>query len=145
MVHASVRWNWRRVLKVSFLLPLILCSFTLTVHADDTLNCDDPQDQSSMTQCAGLDFEKADAELNAAWVDIKAAAVESDQAEGSGSKDNENALLASQRAWLSFRDAECAWQGFAARGGSMEPMLVSMCAAKLTRERIKQLQTGVSE
>jgi uncharacterized protein YecT (DUF1311 family) len=113
--------------------------------AEDAPQCDDAQDQSTMTRCAGLDYDKADSELNAAWIDIKAAAVESDQAVGDGSRDNENALLASQRAWITFRDAECEWQGFAARGGSMEPMLVSMCAAKLTRERIKQLQTGVSE
>jgi uncharacterized protein YecT (DUF1311 family) len=132
-------------MKFAFCFYAFFFSLVQLAAADDAPNCDDPQDQSTMTMCAGLDYEKADAELNAAWIDIKAAAVESDQAVGDGSRDNENALLASQRAWITFRDAECEWQGFAARGGSMEPMLVSMCAAKLTRERVKQLQTGVSE
>ena len=113
--------------------------------AEEPLNCLDPQDQMSMTQCAGLDFEKADKELNAIWPALKVQAIEDDKNEGKGLRDTENALLESQRAWLTFRDAECKWQGFAAHGGSMEPMLVNMCSAKLTRDRIKQLQTGVSE
>jgi uncharacterized protein YecT (DUF1311 family) len=119
--------------------------FVLPASAQDAPNCKDPQDQSTMTHCAALDFEAADVALNEAWGDIKAAAVESDDNEANGTHDYENALLASQRAWLKFRDDECFWQGFAAHGGSMEPMLVSMCSAKLTRERIKQLQTGISE
>ena len=118
---------------------------TACASAEEPLNCLDPQDQTSMTQCAGLDFEKADKELNAIWPALKAQAMEDDKAEGTGTQDTENALLESQRAWLAFRDAECKWQGFAAHGGSMEPMLVNICAAKLTRDRIKQLQTGVSE
>jgi uncharacterized protein YecT (DUF1311 family) len=113
--------------------------------AEEAPNCLDPQDQTSMTQCAGQDFEKADKELNAIWPALKAQAIEDDKTEGKGLQDTENALLESQRAWLTFRDAECKWQGFAAHGGSMEPMLVNICAAKLTRDRIKQLQTGVSE
>ena len=113
--------------------------------AEEPLNCLDPQDQMTMTQCAGLDFEKADNGLNAIWPALKAQAIEDDKNEGKGLHDTEDALMASQRAWLAFRDAECKWQGFAAHGGSMEPMLVNMCAAKLTRDRIKQLQTGVSE
>ena len=126
-------------------IATLICVLSAGAHAQDAPNCADPQDQATMTQCAGLDFEAADGELNAAWGEIKAAAVENDGAVGDGSHDYENALLGSQRAWLKFRDEECFWQGFAAHGGSMEPMLVSMCAAKLTRERIKQLQTGVSE
>jgi uncharacterized protein YecT (DUF1311 family) len=131
-------------MKYIYILAMLL-GFSSLASAEDAPNCLDPQDQSSMTQCAGLDFEKADAELNTAWVQIKSDAVTSDTEEGSGKHDYENALLASQRAWIKFRDEECFWQGFAAHGGSMEPMLVNMCAAKLTRERIKQLQTGVSE
>jgi uncharacterized protein YecT (DUF1311 family) len=123
----------------------ILLEFPSLAHADDTPNCKEPTDQATMTQCAGLDFQKADAELNVAWPQLKQDAVTSDMAEGPDKHDYENALVASQRAWIKFRDEECDWQGFAAHGGSMEPMLVNMCMAKLTRERVKQLETGVSE
>jgi uncharacterized protein YecT (DUF1311 family) len=112
-------------------------------RADDAPNCKDPQDQSSMTQCAGLDFEKADKELNALWPRLKSDAEASDQ--DTGKTEYADALLASQRAWIAFRDAECTWQGFEAHGGSMEPMIVNGCMARLTKQRIKQLQTGASE
>ena len=127
---------------------LVVCLFlslAIPANADETSNCKDPKDQATMTLCAGLDFVKADAELNEAWVEIKADAVLSDKNEDKGAHDYVEALLASQRAWIVFRDGECNWQGFAAHGGSMEPMLNSICMAKLTRDRIKQLQTGVSE
>jgi uncharacterized protein YecT (DUF1311 family) len=48
--------------------------------------------------------------------------------------------MASQRAWIAYRDAECIWQGFEAHGGSMEPMLVNACLAEKTTQRIKELQ-----
>lgn len=96
-----------------------------------------------MTLCAGLDFEKADKELNALWPTLKSDAEASDTA--AGTHEYADALLASQRAWITFRDAECIWQGYDAHGGSLEPMIVNVCSARLTRERIKQLQTGASE
>lgn len=93
-----------------------------------------------MTICAGLDYDKADKELNRIWPAIKAAAQESDAATGDGKTEFLDALMASQRAWIAYRDAQCAWQGFEAHGGSMEPMLVNGCLAALTEQRIKDLQ-----
>jgi len=126
---------------MKWLLALWLLS--TPAFAEDALNCKDPQDQQSMTQCAGLDFEKADKELNAIWPKLKAQAEENDK--DTGKREYTDALLASQRAWITFRNAECTWQGFEAHGGSMEPMIVNGCSARLTRERIKQLQEGPSE
>jgi uncharacterized protein YecT (DUF1311 family) len=113
--------------------------FATASLAEDEPDCKDPQDQSSMTFCAGKDFEKADQTLNAIWPKLKADALESDKNIGNGTTEYMDALLKSQRAWLSYRDAECLWQGFEAHGGSMEPMLVNACMAQLTEERIKQL------
>ncbi len=111
--------------------------------ADEALDCKDPKDQNSMTQCAALGFEAADKALNEAWPKLKADAEAND--EGTGKTEYAEALLASQRAWLAFRDAECNWQGFEAHGGSLEPMILYACKARLTKERITQLQTGASE
>ena len=123
-------------------MPLVFLMIT-PAFADDALNCKDPQDQSTMTMCAGLDFEKADKELNTLWPKLKADAETSDK--DTGKTEFFDALIASQRAWIVFRNAECSWQGFEAHGGSLEPMIVNGCSARLTRERIKQLQTGASE
>ncbi len=113
------------------------------VLAEDQLNCKKAISQMEMTQCAALDFEKADRELNLTWPKIKNDAEASDK--DSGKTEYVDALLKSQRAWLAFMDAECTWQGFEMHGGSGEPMVYYGCKARMTKQRIKQLQTGASE
>ncbi len=123
----------RAVLSVTFMVFIYTAA-----AAQDALDCANQMDQSTMTRCAGLDFEKADAELNRIWPEIRDEAKSTD--EGTGKTEFLDALMASQRAWLAYRDAECAWQGFEAHGGSMEPMLVNACLAQKTNDRIKELQ-----
>lgn len=60
-----------------------------------------------------------------------------------GQKGGEEALVKAQRAWIGYRDAQCLSWGFQARGGSMEPMLVSSCEADLTRKRTAELKALV--
>ena len=55
-------------------------------------------------------------------------------------KGAEQALLKAQRAWISYRDAQCENSGFQARGGTMEPMLVAGCLADLTDLRTRELK-----
>ena len=121
-------------------LVIAFALMALPARADDALNCKDPQDQSSMTQCAALDFETADKALNALWPKIKSTAEATDK--DTGKHEYADALLASQRAWLAYLEAQCKWQGFDMHGGSGEPMLYYGCKARLTTERIKELQLG---
>ena len=51
------------------------------------------------------------------------------------------ALLASQRAWLAFRDRECVVEGGELAGGSAQGMVIANCRARLTTERTAQLAT----
>ena len=51
-----------------------------------------------------------------------------------------DALVTAQRAWVAFRDANCALSGFQARGGSMEPMLISSCLAEMSGKRAEELR-----
>jgi uncharacterized protein YecT (DUF1311 family) len=127
------------------LVLTIACLIATPSRSDDAPNCADPPDQPVKTQCAQMDFEKAEAELNKIWPELKLQAEEEDKSDGPDKHDFADALTASQQSWTAFRDAECKWQSYAAKGDALEPMLVSICKAKLTRGRIKQLQTGVSE
>ena len=52
----------------------------------------------------------------------------------------EKALLASQRAWISYRDAQCELEGFSMRGGTAEPLMVSSCLETLTKQRTEELK-----
>ncbi|HMG48007.1 MAG TPA: lysozyme inhibitor LprI family protein [Allosphingosinicella sp.] len=105
-------------------------------------HCDNPQAQMEMNACAAIDFERADAQLNAEYRRAIASARDADREfDGAGDRrpGDEATLREAQRAWVAFRDAQCRLEGYEARGGSMEPMLYEGCRARLTRERIRQL------
>lgn len=104
-------------------------------------NCADPVQQQEMNWCAAQEFDAADAELNAQWSVTAAKMKEIDRAgdANDGRPGYFDQLLAAQRAWLTFRDEHCATQGYLARGGSLEPLLVANCRTALTQERTRQL------
>ena len=62
------------------------------------------------------------------------------QPEGDGRPGYMKTLLEAQRAWLQYRDAHCRAEGFNARGGSLEPLLVSTCKTALTQRRTQELK-----
>jgi len=107
--------------------------------------CASAMSQVEMTACAAQRFERADAELNALYrrsiADARAADRSPDNGRmpGDDRPGEEATLREAQRAWVMFRDAHCRGEGFAERGGSMEPMVVEDCRARLARERIAQL------
>ncbi|WP_246674613.1 lysozyme inhibitor LprI family protein [Mesorhizobium sp. B4-1-3] len=53
-------------------------------------------------------------------------------------------MQTAQRAWISFRDAECAYSTAGSEGGSIHPTEMSECLTKLTNERIKQLTSDAN-
>ncbi|MEQ5786897.1 DUF1311 domain-containing protein [Erythrobacter sp. NFXS35] len=131
----------------SLILPLLLQSAEPPVPS---WNCEDPQVQQEMNWCAARDFEVADERLNAQWKETAAAMKARDESfvEYAGDDTREGyfeSLLEAQRAWLRYRDAHCRLEGYYARGGSLEPLLVSTCKARLTRMRTDELRELVED
>lgn len=100
--------------------------------------------QHEMNVCAWKEYQQADAAMNAQWV--KAAALMKRLDANSrppneiiGNSSHYEALLNGQRAWLAYRDAHCPI--FGASGGSMKPMLISLCRRDQTRARTEQLKS----
>ena len=101
------------------------------------------QTQTEMTRQAGRSFAEADAAMNGAYRAAMARMKAMDGYHAPNARNRpgyRNALLASQRAWLGFRDAECLVEGYQYRGGSAEPMVVGQCKARLTAQRTQQLK-----
>ncbi len=96
-----------------------------------TLKCDQASTQTDMSLCADQAYRKSDAALNAAYKDVMARL--------KGDKDTATKLQAAQKAWLFFRDAECAFSSGGVAGGSAYPMVLSQCLDKLTQARTKDL------
>ncbi len=114
----------------------IVLAFTLSVAglASQALaqECN-PSDvsQTGMTICANANFRAADAKLNKAYAEIVRRLAH--DAEG------KRLLQISQRNWIAFRDAECAFSTHKSKDGSMYSMMKAQCLAVLTAARTELL------
>lgn len=109
----------------------------------DATDCDDDSPQQMLNICAANAAQSADAEMNAQWK-LTAAEMKRRDAGIDRKYDRQpgyfETLLASQRAWLTYRDQQCLVESFELRGGSGAPQIHSGCMHRLTRERLAQLK-----
>ena len=110
------------------------------VWAQD-VDCSNAQTQMEMTFCAEQDWQTADADLNAAYAAAQKVMRAIDAGLPKAEQGAEANLRAGQRAWVTFRDATCAAEGYAMHGGSAEPMLIYSCRTRLTEQRGADLWT----
>lgn len=106
----------------------LLLSLTAQAAAQD---CDTAADQTTMNLCAGEAYRAADAELNARYREIMERLLDDEAARG--------LLVEAQRAWLAYRDAECALAASGVEGGSIYPMILVTCLTDLTAARSADL------
>ena len=105
-------------------LLFILVPFTAATFSFGTAQAGCPGDtQMEMNSCAANDYSRADDELNATWRKLP----------------KSTQLLAAQRAWIAYRDAECSFRKAQFEGGSIAPLIFSSCLSELTKERTKIL------
>ncbi|MBO9698041.1 MAG: DUF1311 domain-containing protein [Sphingopyxis sp.] len=128
---------------------IMTMTFALAAAAQDPeIDCDNAMAQIELNACAWKEFERADAAMNAQWK-LTAARMKEIDAGFDRSHDNRpgyfDTLLAAQRAWLTYRDKQCASEGYTMRGGSAEPMVISGCQTQLTEARTKQLKDLIEE
>jgi uncharacterized protein YecT (DUF1311 family) len=85
------------------------------------------QTQSEINDCAAKDARAADERLNRAYRNMM----------GNVDAEDKAKLVAAQRAWIAFRDADCAF--WSSGGGSIAPWSYSSCIADHSRARAKEL------
>lgn len=119
---------------------MALLTFVVTGAARaQEADCDDPQNQMEMNFCARQDWQDQDQRLNAEYKRAMTRAKEFD-AEGYAAGDSAAAALkTAQRAWLAFRDANCAAEAFAMKGGTGEPLIFFSCLGAMTATRADEL------
>jgi uncharacterized protein YecT (DUF1311 family) len=96
--------------------------------------CDDTSTQADLTQCASEAAAKADTDLNAAYKTLLNLLGPEDQTR----------LRDAQRAWIDFRNAECAFRTKSYADGSIYPMLLSNCFADVTRARTADFEAQIA-
>ncbi|MBB5572685.1 MULTISPECIES: lysozyme inhibitor LprI family protein [Rhizobium] len=127
----------------AFVATVLMCGSAYAQNDPDEpeVDCANAQTQMDMNICAQRDYDKADKALNEQYKKTRAAMVATDADLEDDQKGAEKALVKAQRAWVDYRDGQCEAEGFEARGGTMEPMLVTGCKATLTEQRTKELKT----
>lgn len=113
-----------RPLSLSALLFLALSTPALAI------DCEDAVTTIEMQECSSDSFASVDEELNAVWAEVM------------GSRDDagKQSLRAAQRAWIAFRDADCAAAVEGYRGGSIASVIQRECLTARTQTRVDDLR-----
>lgn len=115
-----------------FIVPVLLSApFHAKASADTCF--ERAKNQAQLTACASSALQMTDDELNSLYKKIKERLQGDDQAKKS--------LLAAQRKWIEFRDAECEFQTNRTQGASTNAMNMNNCLADLNSDRNIQFRT----
>jgi uncharacterized protein YecT (DUF1311 family) len=94
-------------------------------------NCKNPQAQTELNICSGVDYQRADQKLNQVYNQVR------DQL----SANRRQQLIVAQRAWISFRDADCKFARSTFEGGTMAPFIFNTCLQDMTKKRTLELRS----
>lgn len=105
-------------------------SLALADVSQDLYRCNEATSNVAIKECVSGIFEREDARLN---VSYQAAMKRQPDAEA-------RALLRrAERAWISFQDAQCIFEGDSMRGGTGRGLVEISCRLQLTSARADQL------
>ena len=114
----------------------ILAFLAAAPLAAQPAGCSGSASQMEMNMCAGVNFQAADARLNAVYREVTARL--------DGAKSARRKLVAAQRAWIAFRDAECSYVTSGTEGGSINSMLYTQCMTGMTDKRTDELRAQLT-
>jgi len=107
------------------------------VRADEKTCLDQNMSEVGMKMCEGQTYEAADKILNATYQKIVVPLQKSSDA---GDRETLKRLVTAEKAWITFRDAECSYEGTPDLGGSNEGLDILGCEVDTTIARIKSLR-----
>lgn len=93
-------------------------------------NCNNPQTQAAINECAKLSYQNADKKLNRVYQQLLPT-LESAR---------KQKLITAQQAWIKFRDTNCEFERSRYEGGSIAPTIYFGCLENSTKLRTQELQ-----
>lgn len=87
--------------------------------------CDNANTQTDLNACSAAQYQAADKKLNQTWQDVLKRAEPAQR----------DLLKKAQSAWITLRDADCAFISSSTEGGSVQPMVNNQCLTDKTNER----------
>ena len=116
------------LLTAGFLLPSKASNIPVQIAQQP--NCKSPQTTLDMNVCSSQEFQAADRKLNQVYQQLQAKI----------SSRQKQRLTAAQRTWIAFRDQNCDYAKGQFEGGSVAASTYGYCRARVTQERIKDLE-----
>ena len=116
------------MLTAGFLLPSKASNIPVQVAQQP--NCKSPQTTGDMNFCSTQEFQAADRKLNQVYQQLQAKI----------SSTQKQRLTAAQATWIAFRDQNCDYAKGQFEGGSVAASTYGYCRARVTQERIKDLE-----
>jgi uncharacterized protein YecT (DUF1311 family) len=95
-------------------------------------DCGAQTNQTEMTACFNRDLDRANKKLNGVY--------EKRLEDMRDDPDGIKLLRAAERAWVDFRDRNCAAQAHGEEGGSVYATMVATCQIAMTDARTKEIQ-----
>lgn len=126
----------KRHLLYAILSGIASTTLVASAHAADDLCFEKAQNQSQLNACAAEALKRNDQELNRLYRQM--------QARLDDDAKTRQLLIDSQRKWIAFRDAECAFTTTRSAGGSIHAMHQDGCLAELTRNRVIELENHLA-
>jgi uncharacterized protein YecT (DUF1311 family) len=117
-------------LAAMFILLLLFPIKGMTKRYNDCLKA--ATDTISMRACLTKDLEHYNAKLNLAYNDLQ---------RKMPSIRGKLMLKNAQSAWFKFRKEECYFTAYPAQPGTIAPLIITSCYIKMTKIRIKTLQS----
>ncbi len=121
------------LLTAGFLLPSKASNIPLQLAQQP--NCKSPQTTVEMNVCSSQEFEAADKKLNQLYQQLQAKI----------SSRQKQRLTVAQRTWIKFRDENCDYAKGQFEGGSLAASTYGYCRARVTQERIKDLESYLKQ
>ena len=140
-------------MRKSILLLLALLITPLFIFADsetefDVTKCyDTAKSSEELNACASEDYAQADQKLNQVYtklIEQIKGNINPDAIEQSDTAiETLNRLVASEKAWILYRDTQCNFEGTVMIGGEGESVVITGCLSRLTKERAKILEESI--
>lgn len=102
----------------------------MPLHSVEALECADAQTQAEMNACAYADYRQAETTLDASYSAVLKHISDAAQRQ---------LLETAQQRWRAYQEADCQFQSYAGRGGSLYAMSYADCLAGAFRQRTAAL------
>ncbi len=117
---------------LSFFMLIVVAALSGLVQAQKTQDpCANAQTTAEMRDCTNREYKQADDELNKVYRQLIS------KLDDAGHK---AALKTAQLAWIKYRDANCEFESYLYRGGTIEPVIRYNCMTSMTVSRTKELR-----